>query len=531
MTLRSILPSFIVLGIIGSAPSLAHATCTPWSPVLVAQESTAHPSSKLDFDWTNTVSNCVDSGFTFHHYEVCWNKGAYGSSPSAPATPAAAEGCTKVFSQGAMVAEKFVHRAYLDFNTRIFACDNADCTDIFGDHGDETVSNDDDDAQTEQEVYILEDITAYSDGDRTIDDAAANCSAALYYDLGWTYADQLALWWSTDNDGVQEIWYKRSDTAGWRSWNTLVAADWDDEGIVAEGTGGSGLYGSPTHPWVAAYDDATTRKIRLFVNTNNDGSAGPPYEIGFVDSVDEWGADFGLECDDGGDCVADGDTCVQYDYCDWEDDDEDSEPAVEGPCSNGLDACSNLVRAGHGRILRDYIGNGWSINFDTQTPKMIFTGANDDGTSSADGDCSATGTGQDDLYAAVWNNSSELWDVATDSGSPDCPVDESEDRHDPGIIPLPGDEYKRYAFEGLDTLHVAYWNGSTWEDESAVLVHFDDGSGGAGSAVDPYCFDNPDAIVYHDGSPVEGMFLHLMEDWGAHSCFDDAGIAYAEHIN
>jgi len=121
--------------------------------------------------------------------------------------------------------------------------------------------------------------------------------------------------------------------------------------------------------------------------------------------------------------------------------------------------------------------------------------------------------------------------VLTSGGSPDCPVAESEDRHDPTMIPLPGGEYKRYAFQEQNVLHVAYWNGSTWEDESAVLVKFDDGSGGPGTDVDPYCFDNPNAIVYQDGSPIEGMFLHVLVDWDVHSCFDDAGVAYAEHIN
>ncbi len=493
-------------------PSLAHATCDAWDAGFSAGSLSDHESAALTFGWTEVVDDC--GTFTFHHYETCWDKGDYGSSPSAPASPAAADDCVEVAGASSTAISDFVHRAYKDFSAVIFACDNEACDDWLGDDG-ETVTNDEAIGQTVQEMWMLDQIDGYTDTDRAIDDQYASCSAALIYPTGFDSAGMLGLWWSSnDHTNPQKIYQRRANTTTWEQWNT--DGSWVADELVAEGTGSSGRYADPTHPWVAAVDDGS-QYIRLFVQVETE-----PYEIEWIDSVDEDGRDFELECTLEEDCEADEVTCLHEDECDWENDSEDGGDPEEAICADGTSTCDYLSNAAHGRLLWDYIANGWAIDFSSDEMGMLFTGAPDGTTCSQLPPPPELGA-PDDLYSALWASSS--WSVLMDSGCPDA---ESEDRHDPAMILLPGAEFKRYAFEGTKTLDVAYWNCSSWEDESEVIVVFDDGSE---TEVDETCFDNPDTLVYKNGATtIEAMFVHVLDDPGCFSA-TTAGVVYATHEN
>ena len=259
----------------------------------------------------------------------------------------------------------------------------------------------------------------------------ANCSTALLYPSGWTtYGGYLALWYSTAN---QEIYYQRAASSGWDDWND---SSWVGPTKVAEGTAyvaPGGRWTEPSHPWAVPVDDGS-KYIRMFYNVVDSTTGGT--EIEYIDSDDEEGTDFELECVSGS-CAVDGQSCSVGDLCDWDDDYGDGGLPVEAVCSDTTSSCDYLENAAHGRLMWDYVGSGWDIDFDADTPLMMFTGL------THDDDCARPGASPDDIYLAQWSYGSQVWNVVTESTSPYCPVEEAEDVHDPGMLPLPGGEYKR----------------------------------------------------------------------------------------
>lgn len=140
------------------------------------------------------------------------------------------------------------------------------------------------------------------------------------------------------------------------------------------------------------------------------------------------------------------------------------------------------------------------------------------------------------------------WDLPTSGTCPDGTV--WSDRHDPGVIPLPGGQFKMYVQEGTGLsapdgghIEVCYTNGATWGDCRDVEFAFDDGSRrgvkpndmGLGSLAELYeCLENIDTIVYAAGGSVyHGAFLKA-NTWttnDAQSCFGAGGIVFAELRN
>ena len=469
----------------------------------------------LDFAWDQIVADC--GTFTYHHYEICWLKGPSSSPPGVPGTPAAADECIQVGPPSTTTKSYLVHRADRAWDAAIFACDDEDCTDWYGEEGAETVTYDtDDDTVTEAEQWLLTSIYDEDDTDCVVDESEhANCSTSLIYPTGWTtYAGYLALWYSTAD---HEIFYQRAPSSSWTDWNT---ASWTTATLVSvKTTTSSGRYNDPSHPWAVPVDDGN-KYIRMFYNVVDSTTGGT--EVEYIDSVDEEGADFELECVSGS-CSVDGQSCSVGGLCDWDNDYGDAGVPVVAVCSDSTSSCDYLANAAHGRLLWDYVGGGWAIDFGADTPMMMFTGA-PDGTS-----CTRPGDIRDDIYLAQWSYSSSAWGVFTDGGSPDCPEEEAIDVHDPAMIPLPGGEFKRYvAYDdgGNRYILVKYWNGSSWEDQSAVEIVFDDGSD---TPLTGTCIGNVDTLVYKNGATTyEGMFMHVSSGTG---CPDNCGIIYAEHVN
>lgn len=498
--------------------------CTTWTPQLVLSKTSTHESAAFDFAWTNPVTNC--DTFTFDNYALCTVAG-----PAAPtSTTGAGVQCKKVTTRTYTSAvNHFVHRSNKEFSARIFACQNTSCTQYYGDgtYG-STVSSYTDTETTDSEVWVLEEVGGFNDTSRLILDGNATASGALMYPSGFTDADRLGIWWSTEVSNVENIRHKRAQDSGWQSWNTYSNWTSPDTDVAREPVAAStGLYEKCTHPWIAAMDDGTTQSIRLFVNCGATGAT----SVYSIDSVDEYGADFDITCTSGGGCAADADTCPYNSLCDWDDVSADGGAAVEEICHDETAGCFYLDNAGHGRLMWEYIANG-AVDFATDEPRMLLSG-------SPESPGCASALAADNLYVASWDISgTPFWDIAT-SGS--CPTDAISASHDPGVIPLPNGEFKAYYRDGMTQYYVAYWDGSGWVDETAIDLAFDDSTyDGSINSTLQTCLENVDALVYiNSGTPVEGAFFREVKHDGSNGCFSAdgtsggafGGIVYAEHRN
>ena len=530
------------------------APCGTWVANLTADPKGYHESMALTYTW-DAVSNC--DTFSFDHYVICRKRDSDISG--AWTTPNESDpDCGPTMSAigtGTISLDDFVHRSDMDYGVSLFACDNSDCTEFYGDgtHG-STKSDYRAETSTESERWVLEDIYSatapYSDTDRVIDpptgggDAVA--SAAMIYPPGWTYEDHLMLVWTETN--TPAIHYKRAVGTGWQDWN--IYSGWsntDDEGEVVDGiSGGAGSFEEPTHPWVAAATDGTNGYIQLYFHSED------PWEIWPLVSVDDVGDDFGVLCDavDGSsnpvDCTADGDDCPNGELCDLEDvtGDGDGEAVNELCADTGSASCFYLDQAAHGRFLWDYIANP-EVNFDSDTPGFLFTGKKDSSC------VSSPDTNAPDVMQAGWiTGSPGSWQLGTSGTCPDAPV--LEDHHDPSMIPLPNGEFKLYSqisSGGVDPdgghIEVCIWNGLEWEDCRDIVLAFDDTTRrgvlpndmGLGTLAEIYeCVANIDTIVYPDPPDVHhGAFLHTRtgntKDVPARPCFTSGGIVFAELAN
>lgn len=487
-------------------------------------KTTYHESAAFDFGWTTPVTNCTT--FTFDNYALCTVAGA--TAPTS--TVGSGIQCKKVGTRTYTSASNhFIHRSNKQFSARIFACQNSDCSAYYGDgvHG-TTVSSDTDTETTDHEVWVLEEVGAFNDIDRLILDGNATASGALMYPADFDDTDKLGIWWSTEVSGVETIRHKRAQDTGWRSWNSYSNWTSPDTDVAREPVASpTGIYEKCTHPWVAAMDDGTTQSIRLFVHCGATGAT----SVYSIDSVDEYGADFDITCTYAGNCAADTDTCSYNNLCDWDDVSSDAGAATEEICHDETSACYNLDNAGHGRMMWAYIANG-AIDFGSDEPQMLFTG-------SPESPGCASGLAADNLYVANWDISgTPFWDVGT-SGS--CPTTSVSARHDPGVIPLPNDEFKAYYRYDVSQYYVAYWDGTAWVDETTIDLAFDDSTyDGSINSTLQACLENVDALVYIDsGNPVEGAFFREVKHSGSNGCFSTngtaggafGGIVYAEHRN
>lgn len=226
-----------------------------------------------------------------------------------------------------------------------------------------------------------------------------------------------------------------------------------------------------------------------------------------MDSTGDTGADYDLTCTEEEGCAADDGTCDMDHECDY---DDVVNPAVLEICA-GDTGCDFVESAGHGRIIWNYVDR--PVNFGVDEPRMVFTGR---------GDLTLCAEDSDDIIEAGWDTGGD-WDVPSTSPCPDSVV---TDRHDPGVIPLPEEEFKMYVRGDEMNVHhyVHYWDGSTWDEGRFIAIYFDDET----TFVPEQCLENGDAIVFPGTPPKEGLFFRASPEPG---CFDVGGIVFAEHIN
>ncbi len=271
----------------------------------------------------------------------------------------------------------------------------------------------------------------------------------------------------------------------------------------------------------------------MFVHANE--SDPTQNEVYSVDSTDEEGTDFGLECTTGGGCT----NCAYGDYCDY----SGATLAID---ADGDAGDEYIDSAAHGRMMWNYVSEG-AVDFGSDSPGMLFTG-DTDGTT-----CSHMGTeGPDDIFRATWDTSSSSWDIADDGGSPACPVSlgDSDDQHDPGVTPLPDGEFMTFVRQGSNA-YVHYWDPSTsaWGDRAEFKVCYDHATGDECGDPATYCTEitgdcigNLDSMVTSVGGPNGGLFFHVRHTGesyagGSLSCTagvdsgTDRGILFADGQN
>jgi hypothetical protein len=257
----------------------------------------------------------------------------------------------------------------------------------------------------------------------------------------------------------------------------------------------------------------------------NAGTAGQ-YEVYSMDSTDEEGTDFGLECTTGGGCT----DCAYGDFCDY----SSTTLAID---ADGDAGDEYIDSAAHGRIMWSYVAEG-AVDFTSDSPGMLFTGANDDSECTHKGDA-----GPDDIFRAEWDSSSSAWDIVDDAGSPACPVSlgNGDDQHDPGVTPLPNGEFATFVRLGSGA-YVYYWDPatSTWGDGAEFKICYDHATGDECGDPSTYCTEitadcigNIDSLVTSVGSPNGGLFFLVKESgapFAGGNCTDGVGSGKPEGI-
>ena len=524
------------------------APCGTWNAGVTVSTTSGAESQSLTVSWNAAPAACTnpfyDNWDSVDHYALYRRDGAVYSTSSSctdnttsfsSSGPTGADLLNGTVSSGATTYQDDMYRSAKDFRYHIVACEDASCTRKYGDAPGELVTYKEDYDCTERESWTIWDVDTLtvSSWDPGVDWVVeeANASAALFYPADFEDGSSndiegmLGLWWSEGCNGHTDcVYYMRADDTGPQHFNEY--SSWTDvTGPVAEETdGNSGDFTLLSHPWVVAWDDGD-QGIELWMRRSNGTHHNHTVEM---ESADEQGADFGLECTAGSTCQADGEDCQIGDMCDYEDDSADGYGLGEiAICATGSDACFNLHGARHGRIMWDYLSNG-PVDFSTDEPWMVFSGNTDNS------DCTNPGsTSQPEIYRAEWDSTGGEWVVVDDGGSPHaCPVVQgSNDRHDPGVVPLPDGSFKMYYKEGMDTPYVVYWDpvGAEWEDEAEIQVFLDDG----GTTDVSFCVENMDVVKYDDdwASP-NLMFFKADSDTQTSGCFDDSsGILSAYQDN
>lgn len=470
-------------------PADAKAACN-WSPTLTMTPAADSESHGFDFTWVvvPTAGDCAS--FTIDHYRVVLKEGSYPTGPNSG----------RVFAYGTSAAGTALpHRAEREFYARLFACDNADCSDVFGNVAGEGIDTDAaDDAReidtTDPESWAIVGLNANDGGiASTVVPTTANDPTSFFYPPGTTHAGTLALYVYRSASGYQHVVYARNGSSGWDDFNRSTWSVYMDE---AFGSHTSDLdYDDVSHPYARPVDNGMDVVVRALAQ--NQGTSGY-WHVDWTDSVDDIGDDFDLTCSS---CCA-GASSTECDFPTA----EAASPPTAGVavCADSSASCYELKDALHGRWMWDYIADPVP-DMTSDSPTILFSGSPDGVT------CSAVGGGQADIYQATWDPVGETWEVLMDGSCPDAII---TDAHDPGIIPLPNGDFKAYVVDASHELVIHYYNGVTesWETGTSVVeIYFE----GDSTVVDHDCIANVDAFVHVDGGPLEGMFFYLAPSDGA----------------
>ena len=425
----------------------------------------------------------------------------------------------KVYDYGSTAGTKYalVHRAERTFYGKVFACDNADCTDVWGDDACESVAtnSDVDSDTTDEEVWLFQDVANATDMDHFVADNADGCGAASAFffpvtgSSDYTDEDKLVVYCS---DGSGQIKRMLSTNSGWESDGYNYPHDvaspdspaWAAApAVVTQSMTETGAcvadeckeFDKVDHPWAVPATDGTDYFVRLFAQNNG---ANDFKHVVMVDSGDDQGTDFELTVS------TPSYTCATTGTeCDW--------PSVADVviAADSTAGTGYLFSALHGRLAWDQIADeatddgALDVSTSGDEPFMVVSAKPNTTTCSA----YAPGTSDPDVLMAEWDASSQLWEVSK-SSSPTCADDwAAADCHDPAVTALPGDEFKMYAvqWEGSTHLiHIFYFDGTDWETETSTpIFKLEDGD-----VISPECLANPATVArVDDGTPYEGMFV------------------------
>ena len=473
----------------------AHAACS-WTPALTLSAHSTHASGAFSVTF-GTVNQSTCGTFTLHHYQIVLNDSATPTSPT--------DGL--MFGANASPKSTFVHRADRLYYAKVYACDDAACTDVLGDGAGETITGTSTGSgTTEAEVWVLTSVADQSDTSHyVVSSDSATSPSSFFYPPGWTREGQLALYYS---EGDDEIYMPYTDADGWQDFNDTA---WTDNGVVAESQGGGTDFDGTSHPSVLPVVTGSGNRVRMLAQ--NSGSS--KKHLVTVDSTDDTGDDFNLTC---GTCCAGGTAGECY----W------SSVASVAICADSTSGCSHLARALHSRWQWDLIAYGPPV-LASEYPTLLFTGSED-----GNAGCDVEGGSTDDVYGATWSGSA--WAVDMTSSCPTDPF--AVDEHDPAVTAYPGDEFKVYVVDSSSPYDVVTYyqrSNGTWEAQTPVPTFELEDS----TVITGDCLADLDSFVFNDsGTPREGMFLKVAEDgdtnFEGHLCNSGtaaAGIYFAELSN
>lgn len=482
-------------GVLSPSEAWAQA-CGTWSANLSVAPKAGHESRALTLGWAAGPAAC--SGWTgTDHIELHRDESASPTAPSSTTLVTATAGANAAF-------DDLLHRSNKSYYYTVFACENAGCTDYYGDGSGSGEVNGGDTASdtTDPETWELEGVTGESDVTScVVDDPAANAPHVFIYPSTWPgtgYDLKLAMYYSKSGGtgSASEIYYRLHNAAGWPVGGFNNSASWATAVLVAEGsTTQADDDFAVDHPWSMLTYDGTNYRVQLFAQSQHNN---PSYheKVIQIESTTAVGDDFGLTCS-GSSCSTTPLNGAGY-------------VAID---ADGTSATSYVNHARHSRVTWDYLGDPL-IDAGTDEPFMLFQVERPTSGTCAD-------TGYDDVGWAdgVWGSGVWNWTVLTSSS---CPAVQITDGHDNANIPLPYGEFKVYYKDfATSEYHVVYWNGTAWEDDTTIEFVWD----GSASGPDHACIDNVSTVVYNNGGTVNaGMFFLLLDS--DTTCFGTSGVGF-----
>lgn len=421
--------------------------------------------------WGTTFSGAC-GGFTLDHYQLVIKEG------STPASPTDGE----IVTSNTGSANIRPHRAQRTYYSKLYACDDVSCSDVFGSAGGETITtalgcSDSCYGTTAQEHWEIWG-KDYDDGTLI---ATSPGTSAFFYPTGFGNAGYLGFFY---NDVVNIHW-KEPTTSGWQNFN---AATWSSAEFVAGSHVSDTDYDATTHPYAfpVTVTSGGVTTYETYLLAQNDSTTRHVV----------WGI-----VDDGVSQTVDI-SCASCCYassagpCDW--------PGGESLGYDGVavdETAWNMADALHGHWMWNLIDDGIP-DMTSDTPSILFTGNLDGST------CAVVGGAEDDVYEATWDPSTG-W-IVRDDDADDCPDPVITDAHDPGITPLPADSYKIYAMDSSHDLTTWYMHDDTIEADTATpQIKW---GNAPQNVVTPDCIADVDTFAFVDGSgPHEGMFLYIAE--------------------
>jgi len=348
--------------------------------------------------------------------------------------------------------------------------------------------------ETEAEVWYLPTIRSISaDGERVIEQNRIGCVDVFQYPEGFDLEGHMGIIYIETGKPRDEMKLVYSLEPGWQTWN---GAEFTEPVTIAINS----LYGSPwgelSCPWVVPTTDGDNNWLRMYIEIVSTDEGGQAAQTGMIDSVDDIGLDWGIECTDEDGC----ELCEFEELCDYSDTSGDGSAGI---LIFDLANYEGVIDGfGHGRFMRnEYDLTTWNPDEDELTFLITLD---------TQSTCTVGEIGLNDTYRASRDPSTGLWTF--DEGEDGCPGAAIVDHHDPSIIHQ-GTEgfFKGYTIDSTWTgMYVNYSEdgGETWENESLTEIYMVDENDEPDfdAPFDVRCMEDQDHILWNDeGTRREGV--------------------------